>query len=77
MKRLDELKKYRSMAPKELEIASSDLRSKILAAQAKLKAGELKNSKEIASLKRSLARTLSTIQESAMDKVDSKQGGAK
>ena len=75
MKRLDELKKYRSMAKRELQIASLDLRSKILATEVKLKANELKNSKELNGLKRSLARTLSVVKESMTEEVDSKQGG--
>jgi ribosomal protein L29 len=75
MKRLDELKKYRSMAKRELEIASTDLRSKILTAEIKLKGGELKDTKEVNKLKRSLARTLSIIKESAEEEVDSNQGG--
>lgn len=73
MKRKEQLKKYTKMSLVSLLKAESKLRKKIFETKTKLVLGKLKNTAQIASLRKELARVKTIIRQKAKEELESKK----
>lgn len=73
MKRKEQLKKYTKMSLVSLLKTESKLRKKIFETKTKLVLGKLKNTAQIASLRKELARVKTIIRQKAKEELESKK----